>query len=163
MDGTGPGGGRLCSGASAERRRDGTVIPEARGCSDVLVRGRTVQTTTWGCADGVARVTDREGTELWAGQPRGAHVVGVWPLPPTSDALILLRWEKRFTENQFRNLLRIQPDGRVVWAAELPSTDADMWVEAGVVAGRIRATSWTGFTVDIDPATGRLGHRTYCP
>lgn len=93
---------------------------------------------------------------LWVGMPDGHPVEAAWPIPATPDALVLLAYMSG-PQGAFRNLVRVNPSGRVIWRAELPSSGNNAYVSAEVRAdGVIAAHSWSAHLVQIDPATGHL-------
>ena len=55
-------------------------------------------------------------------------------------------------------LLRVRPDGNIVWRAELPLPDdwTDQYVEFAQSDGVLSANSWSTYYVLLDPETGRI-------
>lgn len=100
--------------------------------------------------------TTHDHDPLWAGMPDGQRVEAAWPLPGTSDGLVLLEHMSR-PHGAFRNLLRVDPRGSIVWRADLPSSGNDAYVAADVQPdGSVTARSWSAYLVHVAPATGRL-------
>ena len=94
------------------------------------------------------------GSLKWRGQPDGYPVWRVLPIPGSDDGLVLLRYDRG--PRTFPNLLRLRPDGSVVWRAELPEQVGDTYVGMEWSNGSLTAGSWSGFEVVLDPDTGRL-------
>ncbi len=90
----------------------------------------------------------------WRGQPDGYPVWKALSAPDSDDFLVLLRYDRG--PKTFQNLLRIRPDGSVVWQAELPDRIFDTYVGMEWSDGRLTAGSWSGFEVVLDPDTGRI-------
>lgn len=82
------------------------------------------------------------------------------PIPGTEDLLILQGIEDLHPDFRAWNLTRRRADGSLVWSAELPEvpehTGFDGYVSAEWNRGRVFANSWSGYWVEIDPATGRV-------
>jgi hypothetical protein len=86
-------------------------------------------------------------------------------LPDTPDGVVLLDWMDRppgIEEwHPYQNVLRIRPDGSIVWRAELPSGEtlksftATSWDE-----GRLIAQAWSHRCV-LDAETGRILETTF--
>jgi hypothetical protein len=99
-------------------------------------------------------------TIVWRGRPAGMTVYKAFLLPGTEDAIVLLDYEQSKTA-RFRNLLRCRPDGQIVWTAEPPPGAVDSyvevrWDERGLIAG-----SWSGYSLGIDVANGRITRTTF--
>jgi hypothetical protein len=111
----------------------------------------------YGVNDGELLVFDDPPT--WHGRIEGRPVRQAASLSETPDAIVLL--EPPLIEDSrqpFPNLLRVGPDGQVVWRAELPEPGdwTDEYVEFGHRDGKLTANSWSCFHVVLDPETGRI-------
>lgn len=95
------------------------------------------------------------GRVVWRGQPLGYSVQMVLPTPSSDAFLVLLRYDRGPT-TAFRNLLRLQPDGAVVWQAELPDRGYDAYTDVEWRNHVLTAFSWSGFLVVLDPDSGRI-------
>ena len=69
-----------------------------------------------------------------------------------SDRIILIAPEAH-PRSAFRNLLRVDLDGLVIWRAALPS-DPDVFLSVTLAAGSLRANTWSGFCLLLDATTG---------
>lgn len=95
----------------------------------------------------------------------GGVVAATVPLPGTDDVVVLLDPEQRPDEvmqwHPFRNVLRVDPSGQIVWHAGLmrSETAAKCWL--GVeFDGALRA--WTySYECVLDPVTGRIVDSTF--
>jgi hypothetical protein len=76
------------------------------------------------------------------------------------DKIALVNPDLGPMDRPFRNLLRRDPQNRVVWIAELPDPLAteqyDTYVAIAWDGGEITANSWSGYFVRIDPDTGKI-------
>ena len=80
-------------------------------------------------------------------------VVQVLTLQSGDGCLVLLEYNAS-RKPTFENLLRVRPDGTVVWRAELPQSH-DAFVAVVDRGNRVEAHTWNGFRVEIDLDTGR--------
>ena len=101
--------------------------------------------------DVVAR--DGAGNVRWRGRPDGFPTMAIVPLPDTEDAVVLLDYMAG--PKNFSNLLRIRPDGTIVWRAAPPELSTnDAYVECRWRGDSFYANSWSGCLVEIDLETG---------
>jgi hypothetical protein len=99
------------------------------------------------------------GGRLFQGTYGGKRVAAALPIDRAARCIILLDWEAG-EPNAFRNLFCIDRNGTIVWTAELPeSYDRFTYIE--MIGDRLWATSWSCFTVELDPMTGRVLSRTF--
>ncbi len=104
-------------------------------------------------------VLDEDGMVLWCGKPNNLDVDSALPIPDAPDCIVLLDW-RRSTGS---NLLRMGPDGSVIWRASHPlvgpygvSTSFDAYVRiSDMRQSTLGANSYSGFLDTIDLATGR--------
>ncbi len=72
--------------------------------------------------DGYVEVT-RSGDVVWRGHVAGCDAVEAMELPGTDDGIVTLNWmhppDGVELWHPFQNLVRIRPDGTVVWTAQL--------------------------------------------
>jgi hypothetical protein len=106
-------------------------------------------------------VTKANGTIVWSGRPDDCDVVDVIALPE-GDAIVLLDYRCGLRAMKpFRNLMRVRGDGTVAWKA-----DVLLWGDGYVSIelekdGSLSATTWEGWRVQLDLATGRVLSRVY--
>ena len=109
---------------------------------------------------------------LFSGRVDGYAVEKAVPIPGEQDALVLLVYDADGAPERFPNVLRIAPDGRVVWRAAPPETsdldpsmvqvlhdgDPDVWVALGwrKRSRQPSANSWSCFYCELDPESGRI-------
>jgi hypothetical protein len=61
-----------------------------------------------------------------------------------------------------RNLVRLTPQNRIVWRAEVPDPGSNDTYVAVRWSGRsLAANSWSAYLVKLDPDTGRLLSATF--
>ena len=105
----------------------------------------------------------RTGKVLRTGEPLGLPVVQVEQIPGVGRAVV--RLDHTSVEGDFRNVLCVDDQARVVWQAELPSAPSggpDSYVEVGAVStDTIMATSWSCYRVTLDAAHGRIIDQTF--
>ena len=111
--------------------------------------------------DGDIVVLNRDkGNVHWRGRPKGYPAESVVPVPGDLDAVILVpRGEKE--QGSFRNLLRIDANGSIVWEAELPDLGADAYAKVAVRDRRLVGWSWSGYMVGINWDTGKIEKQTF--
>jgi hypothetical protein len=94
----------------------------------------------------------------------GRDVEKVIAVPGSPDSIVLLDAAVA-SSAKFANLIRVRPDGAVVWRATPPDTDpqsADAWVAARWrKRGRLSANSWSCYLCEIDPETGATLSATF--
>lgn len=105
--------------------------------------------------DGNLRV-DRQDAESWTGLPDGVSVLDLRVAGDGSSAFVLLDPPPR--GGRVRNLVRVTSTAEIAWRGELPKTSrADAFVSLETdVDGYVLASTWTGYRVRLDPATGCL-------
>ena len=106
-------------------------------------------------------VTERvTGQREWQGHIEGYPVADVVPLPDSEDCLVLLDYYSGRGIKNFQNLLRYRHGKGIVWKAPLPPAPPDnmedAYVSMGWYGGNLIASSWSGFAVTLDAATGRI-------
>jgi hypothetical protein len=107
-------------------------------------------------ADGALTVADDSGNELWKGRPEGHPVEWVTPVPEQADAIVMYHYYRpKRPYGGFNNLVRIHPDGSIVWRAALPQSD-DEYTFAALDGTKLIASSWNGFRVEINLETGKI-------
>ena len=137
---------------------------------------------TWMMRGGDA-VCERSGVVLWRGRPLDRDVERVLVVPESNDAVVLLEravaaadrlGHARREPAKDANLVRLGPQGQMLWQAMLPSprvlgivheerfggaslTDGqDCWVSVEWRRGRLTAFSWSCFDCDLDVDTGEI-------
>jgi hypothetical protein len=106
------------------------------------------------------RIVDLNAKVSWEGLPDGRAVQKILRLPESDDHVVLLEYHSGGSENQ-QNLVRISPNGSIVWRAELPRSQTDTYVDAEIKGGRLFAGSWSAFHVEIDPESGKILSREF--
>lgn len=106
-------------------------------------------------------IEDADHALCWCGQPDGRPVEWAIALRFADDGLALYHYYRPdHPYGGFQNLVRVRPDGSIVWRAELPGND-DKYVNAKLIEGRLSAHSYGGYDVDIDVDTGRIIDRQF--
>lgn len=100
---------------------------------------------------------------LWRGRPLGLPVRGAYPIEHSDDCIVLLDWRTAADKGSI-NLLRINPEGNIIWEINMPDADNqylgitrdyELYVKIGGVSERIiEAHSGSGFLDSIDVETG---------
>jgi hypothetical protein len=118
--------------------------------------------TIYSLRDGLITVTDAAGQLLWAGRPLGVSVKAIAALS-TLDAVIVLLDYMEMGRGQVKNLIRLERDGRVAWQASLPTREpSDCYVDFSLGSGsHISASSWSGWRVLLDPASGEIEEKAF--
>ena len=99
--------------------------------------------------------------EVWRGRPEGHDVEWASTVPFSDDGIVLYHYYRpERPYGGFQNLVRVRPDGSIVWRTDLPSSD-DKYVYAALRDYRLYATSYGGFEVEIDINTGRIIERRF--
>lgn len=105
--------------------------------------------------DTTFRVTrGADGRPQWSGEFGGVKIASALPLERGCACIVLLDPDSNGSSS-FRNLLCLQNDGGITWRAELPEGN-DAYVGFSMENGVLSASSWSGFKVRIDIATGRI-------
>jgi hypothetical protein len=95
------------------------------------------------------------GRTLWRGKPDGYAAKAIAPLLGSHDMIVLLDYMAG--PKNFANLIRLAPDGRVVWRLAPPEGPTnDAYVDLRWRGDELVANSWSGYLVRIDPASGRM-------
>ncbi len=89
------------------------------------------------------------------GSPRPG-TVGAVALPHGAGTVVVYGWSSD-TSPRWDNIELLSPDGSVIWRAKLPddTTNPDCFVHVAWDGNLLRANSWSGWVVWIDPETGR--------
>src|SRR5580693_9184731 len=97
---------------------------------------------------GAIELYDDAGALRWSGRPLGFGASVVLSIPGTNDVIVLCNADERRERGPFRNLLRVAPDGSVVWRADLPGeTGDDAYVAVRWVGGKLVANTWSAHRV----------------
>ncbi|HEY0259683.1 MAG TPA: hypothetical protein VGC18_07520 [Lacisediminihabitans sp.] len=107
-------------------------------------------------SDGILTISLDDASDVWAGLPDGMRVLDLRIASDGRSALALL--DPPAGGGRVRNLVRITSAAEVVWRGELPqagATDAFVSLDTDI-DGVVLASTWTGYRVRLDPATGRL-------
>ena len=100
------------------------------------------------------------GKEIWKGMPEGVPVSKAIPLPNTDNMIVLLEFS-HYPRRSFSNLIRMRPDGSIIWHAELPQAAAnDAYVDIELREGSLLAWSWSGYRTVISPDSGIIVQKT---
>jgi hypothetical protein len=110
-------------------------------------------------------VADSSGV-VWHGRPDGYPALSVIPLPGTGDAIVLLDWmagplNACGQRPGFPNLVRLTPEGRVVWRADPAVQDKDFWVAVRWRDCGLYGNTWSCYYIHLDPETGRELSRVF--
>jgi hypothetical protein len=111
----------------------------------------------YGVNDGELLVFDSSPT--WRGRFDGEGVRHVLSLAESDDAVVLLEAPPIDDSLQpFFNLVRVRPNGEIVWRAEhpIPEDWTDGYVAVEQNDGVLSANSWSCYYVVLDPDTGRI-------
>jgi hypothetical protein len=105
-------------------------------------------------------IRDEGGVVIWRGEPDGHPVKALSPLEDREGAIVLLDYMSG--PKNFSNLLLLRSNGTVAWHAAPPDTTGnDAFVEFRWDRGDLYAYSWSGYLVQIDPASGSLKDRKF--
>ena len=100
-------------------------------------------------------IRGKNGQVTWRGRPLGLEVREVLPIERVSDVVALVATGAG--RSDVRNIVRVRADGSTAWTAEVPRPgQGDFYGSVRWRGGRLVATSFSGYTVEIDPETGRL-------
>jgi hypothetical protein len=107
-------------------------------------------------------ITDTEtGEAVWSGRPCELPVEQVQPIDDSADAIVLLDYAAA-PSGPSHNLVRVQPDGEIAWAAELPTTSStDAYVAFDLDGEALAGNSWSGHRVVLDRDTGRIVEQSF--
>ena len=99
-----------------------------------------------------------DGAFSWSGSYRAMKVVAA--LPIDGERCLILLDTAASKQEVFENLLCVECVGNVVWKAELPD-QPDAFVKFEMVADGLRAWTWSGWALRLDPATGKILGRQF--
>jgi hypothetical protein len=101
-------------------------------------------------------IEDAEGKVRWQGKPEQRPVEWAIAIRSSDDGLALYHYYRPdHPYGPFENLVRVRPDGSIVWRAELPTSD-DKYVYANLREGRLFSYSYRGYDVEINVDNGRI-------
>lgn len=103
--------------------------------------------------DGDLVLRDDADQVTWRGRPLGRRVSIALPIEGSADAIVLL---DAGVGGTFRNLIRLSPDRTVRWAAPLPRRGHDYYGYVGWRGSELVATSFSSYTVTLDPENGAI-------
>lgn len=113
--------------------------------------------TSKGIVSGDQVEWDVKGARIRQGHPgQGVTVACVLDVAESRDVIVLLDYFESGREKYYNNLFRCDDVGRVKWAALAPGGFKDAFTLVTWEGGRLRATSWFGYTCLIDPEGGQL-------
>ena len=72
-------------------------------------------------------------------------------IPNSEDSIVMLNYKQAF-----QNIFRCSPNGSIVWMAELPEKSGDVYTNLEWHEQRLRAFSWSCFSVILDVETGKI-------
>ena len=94
----------------------------------------------------------------------GGVVIVELPVPGSDGAIVLLDPDRRpegvLPWHPFFNLLRVAPNGEVVWRAPMVETSAKCWVSVGYEGCKLYANAWS-WRCELDLSTGRIVDRSF--
>lgn len=101
-------------------------------------------------------IKNADGVDVWRGQPEGQEVAWATSIPNSDDGLVLYEpypagWQQ---VHGFQNLVRVSPNGTIVWRAELPEK-ATKYVSAKLLTDRLKAFA-PSYDVDLNVDTGKI-------
>jgi len=81
-------------------------------------------------------------------------------LPIEGERCLILLDMTASKEKVFENLLCVERSGSMVWKAELPD-QPDAFVKFEMTANGLRAWTWSGWALRLEPATGKILERYF--
>jgi hypothetical protein len=94
---------------------------------------------------------------IWKGSFDCGRVVKLVALPG-SDGCVVVVWNS--SEDRWQNLIRVGPDGRVIWRAPRPpGVGGYSWV--GLESGKLYAQSLYGYRLRLDIDTGAISEQEF--
>ena len=127
-----------------------------------------VASNTFSIVQGVLIIrSSSTGEILWKGKPYDINVDKIFPIPDSTDLIVLLDWNEAGGQNK-RNLLRLDTLGNLIWEVELPPVkqlhgpdrdDKRGDVYTGITAiddNVLKAYAWAGYSDHIDIHTGKI-------
>lgn len=101
-------------------------------------------------------IEDAEGNVRWQGKPERRPVDWATAIRSSDDGVALYHYYRPdHPYGGFENLVRVRPDGSIVWRAELPESD-DKYVNAILREGRLFSRSYGGYEVEISLDNGKI-------
>jgi hypothetical protein len=108
--------------------------------------------------DGFLEIRDSNHPEpAWRGSFGDGAVVRALRLPGTEDCIVMVEYAKGNVAN---NVMRIRPDGTVVWRAQA-APEFGPYVEIAIREDRLMAWSWSGYMVELESSLGSIVQRTF--
>jgi hypothetical protein len=103
------------------------------------------------------------GIVKWQGKPYGCSPKKIVPIINPVGCVVLLDYDDFYqSKNRSKsNLLFLNPNGEIIWHAELPSTSDDVYTFLSEESQKISANSMNGFFVHIDLTTGKITDRLF--
>jgi len=96
----------------------------------------------------------------YRGRPDGYSVEKAVAVPDSGDGIVLLSYSVENAPEHFPNLIRVRPDGEILWRAMPPEHEPgvqDAWVEfRWAKRGGLSANSWSTYYCTIDALTGEI-------
>jgi hypothetical protein len=122
--------------------------------------GRKGGSAIWRIHDGLAVAETNEGVAWTGAVDAGAVVTKVLPIQDSNDAVVLLDPDSRpagvLKWHPFFNLLRLSPEGGVVWRADLvPGDTWKVFLDVEWQDEVLRASA-ASYKCTLDPSTGRI-------
>lgn len=113
--------------------------------------------------DGELVIQDKDQEEVWRGKPEGHAVVWAAPIPKSEDGLVLYDpyppgW-KAMQHTAFPNLVRMHPDGAIVWRAELPDPE-NRYLAAKLTHSGVSARA-LDYNIELDLNAGKILERIW--
>lgn len=106
-----------------------------------------------------AVLREADGSIAWRGDYMGKKVKAAVPVDQAARCVILLDPDAG-AEKSFNNLFCIERSGSIAWSAELPQTH-DAFIDVRMEPDGLHASSWSGFSLRLDPSTGRIIDRAF--
>lgn len=99
-----------------------------------------------------------DGSINWSGSYRGMKVAAASPI---DDARCLILLDMMASKQEvFENLLCVERNGDAAWKAELPD-QPDAFVKFEMTADGLHAWTWSGWSLKLDSATGKIIEREF--
>jgi hypothetical protein len=80
-------------------------------------------------------------------------------VPGSNDEIVLTDYMDSAADRG--NLARVRPDGTEVWRVRPPTTSQDSWTVVRVDGTTVSASTWPGWDVVVDIATGQEVSRAF--
>ncbi len=106
--------------------------------------------------DGALTISSGDTDGAWTGFPDGMSVLELHLDSDGSSAFVLL--DAPIGGGRVSNLVRISSAAEIMWRGELPEAEpTDAFVSLQIdVDGAVLASTWSGYRVRLDPASGQL-------